>query len=219
MSAFIDAVKAGDATEVNRQLDADPKLLRAKDEKGVSAILLAMYHGKRDIARLLVARGADLSFHEACAAGETDRAQEMLKSDPALLDTRSADGYPPLGLAIFFGNRDLAKFLIAHGADVNAAADNAQRVAPVHAASAVCDHELLTMLLDRGADANARQQMDYTPLHTAASRGDVVMAKLLLDRGADPHVKGSDGMSVADIARKYGHPEFAAWIESTAAGR
>ena len=214
MSAFIDAVKSGDATEINRLLDADPKLLEAKDEKGVSAILLAMYHGKRDISRLLIARGARLSFHDACATGETERAKEMLLEEPALLDRRSPDGFPPLGLAIFFGNRDLAKFLIARGADVNAVAENAQRVAPVHAASAVCDHEILTMLLDRGADPNARQQMDYTPLHTAASRGDVAMARLLIERGADLQVKGSDGMSVADVARKYGQSAFVEWLES-----
>ena len=212
MSAFLEAVKSGDTAEVNRLLDADPALLRARDEKGVSAILLAMYHGRRDVARLLIARGSDVSFHDACAAGETERATQMLLEDPALLDRRSPDGYPPLGLAIFFGNRELAKFLIAQGANVNAAAENAQRVAPVHAASAVCDHEILTMLLDRGADPNALQQNDYTPLHTAAARGDVGMATLLIERGADPQAKASDGMSVADVARKYGHPDFADWI-------
>ena len=213
MSTFIDAIKSGDAAEVNRLLDADPNLLRAADEKGVSAVLLAMYHGKRDIARLLIARGAYLSFHEACAAGETERAKEMLLADPDLLDRRSVDGYPPLGLAIFFGNRELAKFLIAQGADVAAAAENAQRVAPVHAASAVCDHEILAMLLDRGADPNARQQQGFTAMHTAASRGDIEMAKLLMSRGADATAKTDDGMSVADIARKYGHADFAAWID------
>ena len=211
MNEFIDAVKAGDVALVESLIEADRNVLQSTDENGVSAILLALYHGKRDVARLLIDRGAELSFHDACAAGETERARQILRRDPALLNSRSADGYPPLGLAIFFGNRELAKFLIESGADVNAAADNAQRVAPVHAAAAVRDHEILAMLLDRGADPNARQQMDFTALHTAASRGDVEMAILLLERGADAAVRTTDGLSIADIARKYGQSEFFEW--------
>lgn len=211
MREFLDAVKAGDAAEVGRLLDADPRLASITDEKGVSATLLALYHAKRDIARLLIERGASLSFHDACGAGETERAKQMLGDDPTLLDRRSSDGYPPLGLAIFFGNRDLAKFLIEQGADVDAAADNPQRVAPVHAAAAVCDHEILQMLIERGADANARQQLDYTPLHTAAARGDMKMAKMLLAGGADRDARGSDGSTVADVARKYGQTAFVEW--------
>ena len=63
-------------------------------------------------------------------------------------------------------------------------------------------------------DPNARQQMDYAPLHGAASRGDMETAKLLLAHGADRAARGSDGMTVAGIARKYGHADFASWIES-----
>jgi ankyrin repeat protein len=72
----------------------------------------------------------------------------------------------------------------------------------------------MRLLLERGADANARQQLDYTALHGAASRGDIEMGKLLLSHGAVRDAKGSDGMTPADIARKYGKPEFAEWLES-----
>jgi hypothetical protein len=40
------------------------------------------------------------------------------------------------------------------------------------------------------------------------------MGTLLLAHGAVRDAKGSDGMTPADIARKYGKPEFAEWIES-----
>ncbi|HUP46199.1 MAG TPA: ankyrin repeat domain-containing protein [Thermoanaerobaculia bacterium] len=213
MSDFLDAVKGGDASAVRAFLDRDGSLA-GQGENGVSPVMLALYHGRRDIARLLIERGAALSFHDACAAGENDRARAMLREDPSLLDRRAPDGYPPLGLAIFFGNRELATLLIAEGADVNAAADNPQRVAPVHAAAAVRDHEILRLLLDRGADPDARQQMDYTPLHTAASRGDREMAELLLARGADRGAIGSDGMTVAGLAAKYGQHEFAQWWDT-----
>lgn len=213
MSEFLDAVKSGDLVRMGQLLDANATLL-GESENGVSSVLLALYHGKPEAARLLIGRGAPLSFHDACAAGVNDRAMKMLSGDPSLRDQFSNDGYPPLGLAIFFGNRELAKMLIDRGADVNAASNNAQRVAPLHAAAAVCDHEIIRLLLERGADPNARQQEDFTPLHTAASRGDVEMAKLLLKHGAKRDARTVEGTGVADIARQRGKNEFAEWWES-----
>ncbi|MGZ5446001.1 MAG: ankyrin repeat domain-containing protein [Thermoanaerobaculia bacterium] len=213
MSDLADAIQAGDAARVGALLDADPALLNVR-EGDVTPLLLAIYHGKADIARLLVERGAPVSFGEACALGDESRARQLLDADPNVLHARTADGYPPVGMAIFFGHGALARWLIEKGADVNAPAENAQRVAPVHAAAAACDRETMRMLLERGADANARQQLDYTALHGAASRGDIEMAKLLLAHGADRNAKASDGMTPADVARKYGKSEFAEWIDA-----
>jgi ankyrin repeat protein len=210
---YFDAIKSGDAAMVTRLLDADATLLSARSGN-VSAVLLALYYGHAAIARLLVDRGAVLSFAEACAMGDERRAMELLADDATLLDRRSDDGFPPLGLAIFFRQPALARTLIERGADVNAAAENAQRVAPLHAAAAVQDRDTARLLLERGADPNARQQGDYTPLHGAASRGDVELGELLLRHGADRDARGSDGKSAADVARDRGHAPFAEWVES-----
>ena len=212
MSEFLEAIKAGDTARVGTLLAENPALSRNAVDN-VTPLLLAIYHGKRDVAQLLVDRGAPVSFGEACALGDEARVRQLLKADPAALRSRTADGFPGLGMAIFFGNGALARWLIEQGADVNAPAENAQRVAPVHAAAASRDRETMRMLLERGADPNAKQQMDYTALHGAASRGDIEMGELLLQSGADRAARGSDGMTPADIARKYGHPEFAEWIE------
>ena len=211
MSELFDAIRRGDAAAVKSVVEGDPSQASARENK-VSAILTALYHGRNDIAQLLVNHGASLDFHEACATGDLIRVRTMLEGTPSLLDTKSADGYPPVGLAIFFRHPEVAKFLIERGADVNAAADNQQRVAPLHAAAAVNDRDTMKLLLERGADPNARQQMDYTALHGAASRGDVEMAKMLLAHGADAAARSSDGMTAAEFALKYKQPEFAEWF-------
>lgn len=213
MSEFTDAIRQGDAAKVASLLDTDPSLVDSS-ENDITPILLAIYHGKPEIARLLFDRSARVSFGEACALGDFDAVKSMLATDPAVLHSRTADGFPGWALAIFFRHRELARHLIEQGADVNAAAENRMRVAPLHAAVAARDYDTLRMLLDRGADPNARQELDYTPLHNAAAHGDIEMAKLLLAHGADRHAKSSDGMNVADVARKYGHPDVAEWLDS-----
>ena len=210
---LIEAVKKGDAARVSAILDADRSLLQAKSDT-TSAILLACYHGHPEIGRLFAERGAELTFPEACALGDRTRATALLKRDPKLLQAYSDDGFPSLGLAIFFQHGELARELIQRGANVNAAARNSQKVAPVHAAATVRDRETMKVLLERGADPNARQQLGFTPLHSAASRGDVEMAKLLLQNGADPNAKTDDGKNSIDIAEKYGQPDFAEWFRS-----
>ncbi len=207
------AIQKGDSKRVGELLDEDRSLLEAKSGNA-SAILLTVYHGHPEIAQLFIERGARLSFAEACAVGDRQRALELLQKEPGLVQSYSEDGYPAAGLAIFFRHPDLARELIERGADVNAQARNPQRVAPLHAAAAVRDHHMMKLLLERGADVNARQQLGFTPFHTAASRGDIEMAKLLLDHGADPRARTDDGKNAIDIAEKYSQPAFVEWFRA-----
>lgn len=211
MREFMDAIRRGEVAKVKELLDVDPSLLTAR-ENNVSAILVAIYNGRPEVARLLVSRGAPVDLYDACALGDLDRVSSIIEADPSKASSRSADGFPAVGLAIFFGHPDIARLLIDRGADVGAPADNPMRVAPVHAAAAIGDREIMQLLLDRGADPNARQQMDFTALHDAASRGDVEMAKLLIAHGADPNAKTADGSTPADIAASRNHPEFVEWL-------
>ena len=45
------------------------------------------------------------------------------------------------------------------------------------------------LLLDRGADPNARNWDDVTPLHQAVRARNLVVVELLLKRGADPNAR------------------------------
>ncbi len=210
---LIEAVQKGDSKAVAALLDEDRSLLTAKSGN-VSAAVLAMYHGHPEIAQLFTQRGAELTFAEACAVGDRKRAMALLDRDPSLLNKYSDDGYPALGLAIFFRHPELARALIERGADVNAAAKNPQRVAPVHAAVSVGDFETMRLLLERGANPNAQQESNFTALHGAAAHGDIEMTKLLLKFGADPKARTEDGKDAASVAEKFNQPAFAEWFRS-----
>jgi uncharacterized protein len=213
MSELMDAIRGNDAAKVASLLDADPSLLTAKDGN-TSAILLALYHGRPEIARLFTGRGAKLTFAEACAVGDAEKVRTTLQNDPSLANTFSDDGFPALGLAIFFRHPAIARDLIERGADVNAAAKNPQRVAPIHAAATVGDRDMVRLLLERGADANARQQAGFAALHTAALHGDIEMAKILVEHGADLKRASDDGKTAETFATEKNHQEFVRWLQS-----
>jgi ankyrin repeat protein len=201
---LFEAIRTNDAAAVAALLDGDRSLIGAR-QNGVTPVLFAVYNGHAELARLFLDRGAVLTFGEACALGDSALAMRMLDGDTALLDAYSEDGFPSVGLAIFFRQPELARALIERGADVNAVARNAFRVAPVHAAASVRDAATMTLLLDRGADANARQQLGYTALHTAAQLGDETIIDLLISHGADPRAAGDDGKTPSDLAAAHGH--------------
>jgi ankyrin repeat protein len=58
-------IRRGNAAAAAEILTADPDLANARDDKGDSPVLVATYHGKQDLVRLLLDRGARPTFFEA----------------------------------------------------------------------------------------------------------------------------------------------------------
>ena len=61
----------------------------------------------------------------------------------------------------------------------------------------------VSLLLDRGADLTARDQLGQTPLHKAARSGtNAAVVALLLDHGADPKLRDKTGKLPVEYAEK-----------------
>jgi len=165
---------------------------------GLTPLLFAVRQGSREAVDVLLAAGADVN---QVSAGD--------KSSPLLI-------------ALANGHFDLAMHLLAKGADPNLAADNG--AAPLYAVLNVqwapkalypqprsylqqttTYMQMLTALLDKGADVNARlrykvwysgynfdlsgvDEIGATPFWRAAYAADVEAMTLLVARGADPHL-------------------------------
>lgn len=177
---FAQALKDRDLEAVDRLLDEWPELLYFRNEQGASAIAMCVYQGFPEAAERIIDRGRRPDPFEAAMLGRVDILREVPTADLI-----APDGFPLLALAVFFGQREAVEYLLDKGADVNLAAKNAMRVAPVHAAAARRDVEVMRMLLERGADPNARQQNDWTPLDAARQHQDQAMIDLLLAHGAN----------------------------------
>ena len=213
MNEYIELVKLGDADGAAKWLDAHPELLTARDSQGASLVALACYRGQPAIARLIAER-RPLDLWEACMLGDLARVRQCLESDGTDVNEAAADGFPPFALAVFFGQPEVYRYLLQHGADVNQPARNPMRVTAVHAAVARHDADGLALILEHGGDPNARQQAGWTGLHSAAAHGDRRMTEMLLEAGADRQALTEKGETAADLARSGGHNELALWLES-----
>jgi ankyrin repeat protein len=165
---------------------------------GLTPLLFAIRQGHREAVRSLVDAGADVNRVSA------------------------GDKTSPLLMAAINGQFDLAQYLIAHGADVGQA--NHAGVTPLYAVvniqwgpksmypqpqaylqQELSYLELIKMLLDKGADVNARvhKKVWFTSFNTdlsgvdeigatafwrAAYASDVEAMRLLVSRGADPNI-------------------------------
>jgi ankyrin repeat protein len=177
-------------------------------QDGLSEIMKALYHGKKDVVNELLASGVELNVYEAAGTGQTQRVRELIAADPSLVNSHSPDGFTPLGLSVFFGHPDNVNALIEAGADVNLASRETMKVTPLASASAAGQYDIARVLIEHGADVNARAASDFTPLHESAASGKIAFAKLLLEHGADVNARASDGKTPLDYARAHNRNEM-----------
>src|SRR3954469_11176453 len=122
----MDVVAAITSDNLPTRLREHPELANARDEHGVSALLLALYHRRPEARDALLAAGAPVGPLEAAARGAVETLAD------ADLGVRGGDGFTPLHLAAFFGGADAVRAILARGADPDADAENTFGVRPIH---------------------------------------------------------------------------------------
>jgi uncharacterized protein len=190
---YFKAIKEGEASKVEQMVERNAELVNARNESGMSAVVVATYYGQQKIAGYLISRGANLNFFEASMSGKVGVVKKLVEENPAIVNSYSSDGFTAIHLASFFGSKEIAQFLIQNGADVNAVAKNLMKVMPLHSAVARSHFEIAELLVSNGAEVNAVQDGGIAPLHEAAQNGNLEIAKLLLKNGADVNARASDG--------------------------
>jgi uncharacterized protein len=220
---FFDEIRRGDDMAVDTAIGANVELVKARDESGLTPVLVAAYSGHTRMAGRIAAAVAGtqygLDVFEAATTGNVDVVRTLLSSDRAAVDDHGPDGYTALHLAAFFGHLEVARLLLGRGADPNAVALNESRVTPLHSAVAARHRDLAALLLTLGASPNSVQRGGFTPLHSAARNGDEAVVDMLLLRGADTTRKSDEGRTAADMANEAGRGAIAKLIRGSASRR
>ena len=209
---FVAAIRHGETAKVRALLQQNPALVKASNERGITAVLMSVYAEQPEITKLLLASGMELNIFEAAATGNIERVRALLKENPALIKAYSADGWTALHLN--FGHMEIAELLLNSGADVNAVSKNKFVATPLQGAVVRKRLDLAQLLLAHGAKVNVRGEGGDSPLHEAAGSGQIEFAKLLLEHGADVNAKDDAGKTPLTIALEYKQPELAQFLRA-----
>ncbi len=86
-------------------------------------------------------------------------------------------------------------------------------VSALHVAAGLGYTELASLLVEGGADLNARSALGKTPLMLAAEQGHADIAALLLEAGARADLQDKTGATALTWASGYGHRDIAAALQ------
>ena len=181
--------------DVNAETDAgQTPLWMAASDKWMS---VEAGEGCADVARALLAAGARLHARDdlgqtplyVAATYDSPRVAKILIEAGDEVDARDNVGRTALYVAAQKHHVGTVKVLLQHGADVNARDDWHGDTPLIHACFATGFSEVWGILIDAGAEVDARNDEGWTALHNAALYSEVEGARFLLARGADVNEK------------------------------
>jgi uncharacterized protein len=171
----------------------------------------------------------------AIGRGDVEAIRRIVDQDPSLARARDSEGVSALMRARYRSDRVLAQAVAVHvparDRDVFEAStfgdldrlvellaeDPARSVAfsgdgftPLHLTAFFGRLEAALLLVDRGADVDARGRgfMTGTPLNSAAAGSHIDIVRLLLESGAEPDARQEGGFTALHAAAQHGNAEL-----------
>src|SRR5258708_33595158 len=145
---------------------------------------------------------------EAVRAGDAARVDALIAADPSLAI---------FAAAILGDNPRLEKLLAGDPALISAVSSDGWT--PLHLAAHFGKLDAARMLLDKGAEVNARSTnaMENCALHAAAAGRSAAVVKLLLDHGASVNARQHVGWTAIHAAAQSGDLEMARTLAASGA--
>ncbi|MDE3176931.1 MAG: ankyrin repeat domain-containing protein, partial [Pseudomonadota bacterium] len=204
--AVVEALLNGAKPDERRQIDMP-------DARGSTPLMLAIHNGRPEIARALLAAGAQVdainaqgetALSEAAYAAEEDLAEQLLQQG-AKPDTLDRYGKAPICYAGARGATRLVARLLDAGVDPDARYGG-QLTALMWAAGfpdiTPADHAAATvrLLIARHAKPDLVDDRGRSALMIAAALNRFETARVLIEAGADKSLRDKQGKSAADLA-------------------
>jgi ankyrin repeat protein len=167
--------------------------------------LSVMLIGILCVSALMVA-ATDTRVADAAMKNDTDSVRSLIKQ-AADVNGAQGDGMTALHYAALNGNLDMARMLIAAGANVKAAT-RLGSYTPLFMAAKNGNAGVVGALLKGGADAKAAGSTGLNALMMAATSGDAESIRLLIQGGADPNaVETERGQTALGYAASFNRVE------------
>jgi len=184
------AVERGEIERV-RQLLAGGADVDAASPYGATPLVTAILAEQRPVVELLLAKGADTN--------RTSRiSQDLFEGGSGDTEGSRKIDVTPLLVAVFKKDMELARVLLAAGANVNFAGGDG--FTPLLVAAARGQEAIAQLLLDHGAAVDTANDQGETPLLLALQEENVPLTEVLLRKGAAVNVADKRGMTPLRVA-------------------
>jgi ankyrin repeat protein len=199
---FFLAIKTGDVAAVSQMLKEDPALANARDaEFGATPLHWAARKGNDVIAGMLLASGADQTLTNS--EGETPLAVARRSGRPGIVRLLRSGENRVYG-AVQEGDVDAVRQLLDRDPLLLNRRDVEFGGTPLHWAAAKGQEAVVSLLLARGADANAMNRAGETPLRVAQRTRQMGVVALLkpIDADLTAAVRAGDLAAVQEIVAR-----------------
>ena len=156
-------------------------------------------------------------FHEALRSQDLEAARRLLvRGGNQLLKEPDKFGMLALHSAVSAGALESVRFLVEQGIDPNYKPEAGYSAkirgrSPLHLAVATGSEEIVSLLLEIGANVFATDADNATPLHVATQYGNKILASKLIEiMGGRAHTRDSNGTTPLHIAARQGHSDLVA---------
>lgn len=157
------------------------------------------------LSSLLSAQEKTKSIFDIARTGTVAEVQQLMKQNPDIINQTNENGFSPLILACYRGNKDVADFLIDNVKDVNYKSREGTALAGL---AIKYNKDLVEHLLKKNADPNIADATGYTPLFWAVKAGNKDLIEQLLRYKADKTKKDSMGMTPFEYALQTNNKEI-----------
>lgn len=132
--------------------------------------------------------------------------------DPASQNDTLTNQDSLIHFAVRHNALDTVRVLLRHGTDVDTKSPGLAKT-PLFFAAFNGNVEMIKLLVDRGADANAVDDLENNALREAIAGGHASAVEALLDAKADADHKNADGVTMRELAQKHGSDAIRALFE------
>ncbi|XP_050505193.1 ankyrin-1-like isoform X1 [Diabrotica virgifera virgifera] len=123
----------------------------------------------------------EFPLHLASRLGNLDAVQQLIEGGAEINEVDSS-GLTALHVATFSQHKKVAKYLLAHGADLNAI-ETYQQETPLNISTGINDHEMVRLLIEAGANMQCLDISGNMPIHIAAKKGYLNIVECFLENG------------------------------------
>ncbi|PNS14791.1 hypothetical protein CAC42_2020 [Sphaceloma murrayae] len=193
-----------------------------QDKKGRTVLMTAAWKNHYHVLQLLLGSGANVNardargrnvLHNLAADKQCDWGEQivdlLLNNEVQLEGPDAVDelARTPLHWCCATGKRMLAEKLLSRRSLPRASVNAIERgqKTPLHLAVIHGRDDIVDLLLDHGADVQAKSTGGWTPLHNACAQGSHGIVSTLLRAGSDCNARLFNGRTPLHVAAEAGH--------------